>query len=181
LGYSISWIAFQAKGESHVLPLMGFSNSGEADEANESPVSAAALPTGWYVVFFNDHLFPTPERLQKLSVGSVVVGCQVEEHVMASASFSYEDGRHIWTVIHESERGCYDLSADGDLPARFPELRGELFRQQAEAGGGNADVNFVFDVPIQLAAELCGYRHDRWKFDWGEPTFSRLEGPEDSI
>ena len=38
-----------------------------------------------------------------------------------------------------------------------------------------ADVDFVFDVPVQLAAELCGYQHDRWKFDWGEPVFSRLE------
>jgi len=181
LGYSISWIAFQGKGKNHVLPLLALSDSGEIDEANESPASAAALPTGWYVVFFNDYFFPTPERLAKVSVGCVVVACQVEEHMMASASSLYENGRHVWTVAHEAERGLYDLSIYGDPPARFAELRDKLHKQQMEAGGENADVDYVFDVPLDLAAELCGYRHDRWKFDWGEPAFSRLEAGEDRV
>jgi hypothetical protein len=175
MGYSISWIAFQDKGKDDVLPLIGLIDTGEADEANESPVSAATLPTGWYVVFFNDYFFPTPERLAKFSVGCVVIACQVEEHMMASASFFYKNGCHVWTVTHESERGRYDLSVDGDLPDLFPDLRDGLLKQQDDAGGGKADVDFVFDVPVQLAAKLCGYQHDRWKFDWGEPVFSRLE------
>jgi hypothetical protein len=32
----------------------------------------------------------------------------------------------------------------------------------------------AFDVPIQLAAEICGFYHDRWKVDC-IPIFSRLE------
>jgi hypothetical protein len=69
MGYSISWIGFQAKDKRDVLPLLGLVDTGEADEANESSVSAAALPTGWYVVFFNDYTFITPERLAKFSAG----------------------------------------------------------------------------------------------------------------
>jgi hypothetical protein len=175
MGYSISWIAFQDKGKDDVLSTIGHVDTCEADEANEAPVSGAALPTGWYVVFFNDYSFPTPERLARFSVDCVVIACQVEEHVMASASFLYRNGCHVWTVTHESERGRYDLSVDGDLPDLFPDLRDGLLKQQDEAGGGKADVDFVFDVPVQLAAELCGYQRDRWKFDWGEPVFSRLE------
>jgi hypothetical protein len=94
---------------------------------------------------------------------------------MASAALLYKNGRRVWTVTHESERGRYDLSVDGHPPDLFRDLRDSLLKQQDSAGGENADVDFVFDVPVQLAAELCGYRHDRWKFDWGEPVFSRLE------
>jgi hypothetical protein len=175
MGFAISWIAFRGKGKDDVPPLLGLVDSGEHDEANESPVSAAALPTGWYVVFFNDYSFVTPERLVRLSAGCTVVACQVEEHVMASASYFYQDGRHIWTVDHQSDRGRYDLSVDGDPPALFSEVRDRLFREQDEGGGERSDVDFVFDVPLELAAELCGYKHDFWKFDRGEPIFTRLE------
>jgi hypothetical protein len=175
VGYSISWIAFQAMGKDDIPPLFGLIDTGESDEANESPISAAALPTGWYVVFFNDYSFVTPERLSKLSAGCTIVACQVEEHVMASASFCYKNGQHVWAVAHESEKGRYDLSIDGDPPDVFSDLRDRLLKEQHEAGGDKAKVDFIFDIPLELAAGLCGYRHDRWKFDWGEPMFSRLE------
>jgi hypothetical protein len=158
-----------------VLPLLGLVDTGEANEANESPVSAATLPTGWYVIFSNDYSFTTPEKLTKFSAGCTVVACQVEEHVMASASFLYKDGRQVWSVTHESDKGGNDLSVDGDPPDLFHGLRDGLLKQQNDAGGESADIDYVFDVPIQLATILCGYRHDRWKFDWGEPKFSRLD------
>ena len=175
MGYSISWIAFQTNDKHRALSLIGLVDTGEADEANEAPVSGATLPTGWYVVFFNDYSFTTPERLATFSADCAVVACQVEEHVMASGSFLYEEGRRVWSVTHESERGRYDLSVDGEPPDVFCSLRDSLFEEQDGAGGEKADVDFVFDIPVQLAAELCGYKHDRWKFDWGEPAFFRLE------
>jgi hypothetical protein len=30
-------------------------------------------------------------------------------------------------------------------------------------------------MPVELARYLTGYRHDRWKFDWGKPRFTKLE------
>jgi hypothetical protein len=36
-------------------------------------------------------------------------------------------------------------------------------------------VDYMFDVPVELAAELTGFRHDRWKFEWGRPQFTKLE------
>jgi hypothetical protein len=168
-------MAFEATDKNDVLPLIGFVDTGEADEANEWPVSAAALPTGWYVVFFNDFLFTTPERLSQFSAGGAVIACQIEEHIMASACYFYRSGRHVWTVTHDSTNGCYDLSVDGDPPDPFRTLRDGLLKQQREAGGDKASIDFVFDIPVELASALCGYRHDRWKFDWGEPMFSRLK------
>jgi hypothetical protein len=28
---------------------------------------------------------------------------------------------------------------------------------------------------IEVAAAVCKYRHDRWKFEWGKPQFTRLD------
>ncbi len=70
------------KGE--VLSRTQLIDTAEPDEANESPASGSELPAGWYVLFLNDvmHPYVSPERLQELSIGCTVLGCQVEEHVM---------------------------------------------------------------------------------------------------
>src|SRR5258707_5723437 len=30
-------------------------------------------------------------------------------------------------------------------------------------------------TPVEVAAAVCKYRHDRWKFEWGKPQFTRLD------
>ena len=32
--------------------------------------------------------------------------------------------------------------------------------EQQKAGGRKADVDYIFDVPVELAQTLAGYRHD---------------------
>jgi hypothetical protein len=34
--------------------------------------------------------------------------------------------------------------------------------------------DYTFDIPVEVAAAVCKYRHDRWKFEWGNPQFTRL-------
>jgi len=38
-----------------------------------------------------------------------------------------------------------------------------------------APVDYLFDIPIELAAEVTGYRHDRSEFAWGQPHFTKVE------
>jgi hypothetical protein len=45
MGFSISWLAFQGKSKDDVLSLMSMVDTGKLDDVNESPVSAALLPT----------------------------------------------------------------------------------------------------------------------------------------
>jgi hypothetical protein len=177
MGYSISWIAFQGKSKQEVLTLTNLVDTGEPDQGNDSSISGAELTTGWYVLFLNNfsHPYVSAMALQRFSAGCVVLGCQVEEHVMASAAFLYERGTRRWKVAHESEKGIYHVDVDGSPPQFFASLRAELSQVQDQKGGEDAEVDFMFDVPLALAAKLCGYRHDRWKFEWGEPTFTRLE------
>jgi hypothetical protein len=36
-------------------------------------------------------------------------------------------------------------------------------------------VDYIFDIPVDLAEAMTGYRHDRVKFTWGEPRFTIVE------
>jgi len=175
MGFSISWVAFKDLSKAEVLERAGFRDSGVVDEANEAPFSCAELPTGWVVLFANDFDYGAPEHLVGLTAGAMALSCQAEEHIMFSAAHCYTNGREAWSVAHDSERGLYDLSTRGNLPREFPLIKTRLTRQQDDSGGAASDVDHTFDVPVELAAELTGYRHDRWKFDWGQPNFTVLE------
>jgi len=47
-------------------------------------------------------------------------------------------------------------------------------KQQTTAGGETLSFDYTFDIPVEVAAAFCKYRHDRWKFEWGKPQFTRL-------
>jgi hypothetical protein len=175
MGFSISWIAFKDLGKEEVLRRVGFRDSGIVDEANEAPISFAELPIGWVVLFSNDFDYGAPEHLIEFSVGAVVLSCQAEEHVMFSAAHCYTNGQEAWSVSHDSQRGRYDLSTRGMLPQEFAPIKIRLNRQQDDSGGAASNVDYTFDIPVELAAALTGYRHDRWKFDWGQPNFTALD------
>jgi hypothetical protein len=48
-------------------------------------------------------------------------------------------------------------------------------KQQTTAGGETLSFDYTFDIPVEVAAAFCKYRHDRWKFEWGKPQFTRLD------
>lgn len=177
MGFSISWIAVSGKTQANILQSLSLVDTSETDEANESPVSGAQLPGGWYLLFLNDfaHPFIRPPLLQQLSAQCKVLVCQVEEHVMASAACMYENGVKTWSVSHESENGIYHLAKEGSLPTSLDQLHAELKASQDAEGGVDAEVDHIFDVPVALAAAICGYRHDRVELASGEePMFTEL-------
>jgi hypothetical protein len=174
VGFSIAWIAIKGRSRAEVLAAAQLRDTGEADRANDTPVSGASFPDGWYVLFFNDLLHPSvsAEALTALSMGCTVVGCQVEEHVMLSAGFLYRDGAQIWRVSHDADLGTYHLELEGTPPEGFST---DKYRQDQDAEGGkDADVDVFFDAPLDAAQGICGYRHDCAQFDWGDPAFTRL-------
>ena len=179
MGFSISWLAFRNKKQADILSIIGLADTGEQDEANESPVSGSFLPGDWYIIFVNKFAPPLvqPKALSALSGDCQIVGCQVEEHVMACAAFYYDHGRQVWRVTHESEKGIFNLAEEGILPETFTTVRLDHERKQKEQdgiGAGKMRVDFIFEIPIVMAFELCRYRHDRARFDWGQPAFTRL-------
>lgn len=177
MGFSISWIAFQNRSKADVLAELGLADTGEPDEANESPISGAELPTGWYVLFFNDHAHPFAgdASLQRFSAQGAVLGCHVEEHVMVSDSVLYENGVRRWRATHDAQQKRDHLAVEGTLPAALAEIQAQCLKAWEEAGGKEAGYDYVFEVPLELAKRLCGYKHDEVEFEWGEPEFTCLE------
>jgi hypothetical protein len=175
MGFSISWVGFRNVDKAEVLRRSGLRDTGIDDEANEAPFSIAELPTGWVILFSNDFDYGTTERLIGLSADATVLSCQVEEHIMFSAARCCMSGREAWSVSHDSQKGRYHLVTRGTLPAGYTRIETRLHQQQDESGGSASNVDYTSDVPVELAAELTGYRHDRWKFDWGQPRFTVVE------
>ncbi len=177
MGFSISWIAVSGKPKADILQSLSLADTAEPDDAHESPVSGAELPGGWYILFLNDmvHPFTAAAHLQRLSAGCKVLSCQVEEHVMASAACMYENGVQAWSVTHASENGAFDLAVEGAAPPSLEAIHAEMKAMQDEEGGDEADVDYIFDVPVSLAAAICGYRHDFAYLTSGEePSFTEL-------
>ncbi len=177
MGFSISWMAVSGKSKDEILESLSFVDTDEEDEVNESPVSGAQLPGGWYVIFFNDVLHPDtqPAKVQRLSKGCKILVCQIEEHVMTSTATMYENGVPIWSVVHDAQSGIYHLEQTGAPPSALDRIHAEMKASQDEEGGADADVDMLFDVPLMLAAEICGYRHDECELASGEePAFTAL-------
>jgi hypothetical protein len=141
------------------------------------------LPDGGYLVLLPScfHRFVERKFLEKASRGCSILGCQVEEHVMASASFLYLDGKRSWNVVHESERGIRHLEAEGNVPEPFHAIRREAEENQtredaASSGPANVfSVDHIFEVPVRLATALTGYAHDLVALPWGRPVYDKLK------
>lgn len=175
MGFSISWVAFQGIGKDEVLRRVGMRDTGALDEANEAPFSIAELATGWVVIFSSDFGYGAPERLCALSRAVTVVSCQVEERAMVSAVSAVVDGAETFRVWHDGgQRGTRHLEVAGEPPPAFGAIRDRLFAEQTAEDEGDAEVDHVFDIPVEVAEDLTGYRHDRWQFEWGEPRFTAL-------
>jgi glutathionyl-hydroquinone reductase len=157
MGFSISWLATPSKNANDVLGHLGLSETGSKEWMPESPVVAAKVETGWYVIFFNDANPKAlkPEILRKLSASANVVVCQVEEHAMVSAAAEWQEGKEVWYVMHDSEDGLTNLDSSGVLPVVYAAIRDSQLAKQT-----SSRVDHVIDVPILLAQHLTGFRHD---------------------
>ena len=162
MGYSMSWAAVRGSTPEQVRNALALLPTGTREEFPESETTAEGLPGGWYMVVSNrDRLRLTSDDvLARLSATGEVVACCVEEHVMFSSAARWANGRPVWSVQHDAQRGIEHLEASGDLPPRFTAVRDELRAKEAAAGGRKAEVDYIFDVPVVLAQEFAGYRHD---------------------
>lgn len=163
MGFSASWFAVQGKDPEHVLGALGLSRTGEKEEFPDSGLSCVELPGGWFLVHINrfDSPLSSQATLASLSAGCRLVACRVEEHVMYSAATCLEDGVRMWHVEHDAQQDIYHLSSEGNPPSGFARIHAALKTQQDAAGGADADVDHIFEVPVVLAETMTSYRHDK--------------------
>jgi hypothetical protein len=163
MGFSLSWLAVKGKSPQAVREELGFHATGKRQQIPEADLAAAELPGGWYLIVSNrNEQVAADSAMQRLvSACCELVTCFVEEHVMCSNATGWKDGRRSWTVIHDAEHGIEHLVTEGDMPPVFNSIRDCLLSKQRESGGPDAGVDHIFDVPVEVALSLTGYRHDR--------------------
>lgn len=175
MSVSLVWVAAQGIGREEFLERAQFEDTGEVDEYFEHDHSGGALPDGWYVILSSDMGLIEPAKLAKWSAGARLVAAAVHEDAQSSLATEWRDGKLVWSASHDGAEGGDRLDIEGVLPAVFEELKQEAASAQAESEADGGGVNFVFDIPLDLAAEVTGFRHDEMGFDDDIEPFTVLE------
>jgi|SRR5580765_2563730 len=176
MGFSFTSLAVRGGTRDTVLATLGLRGTDTYEEIPESDIAGAALPSGWYLVTAN-RVYPTfaeDATLKRLSQTAEVVTCFVEEHVMCSAASLWADGLQVWSVMHAADQSIEHLETKGSLPPMFAPICERLRTEQAAAGGKNAKVDHMFDIPVEMVAQHTGYRHDRVMPELGDRAFEVL-------
>jgi hypothetical protein len=163
MGYAISWIAFKDTTVAQAAGLLGLSLSGQTEEEPESMFCGVHLDSGWSVVFINEyaHTFVRDRTLQQVSAAAYIVAASIEEHVMFSSSEGWENGNLIWKVTHAFESGPRHLQEHGSLPKEYLSVKQRLLAAQQREDENSREVDYVFDVPLELAEAIVGFKHDK--------------------
>jgi|ERR1700683_96786 hypothetical protein len=164
MGYALSWAATKVSAET-VHSVLGLRPTGKREEIPKSDMVGVELRGGWYLVFYRGCTAANQARKSLSRLGEVVY-CSVEEHVMVSAASVWKGGKCLWSVVHDGQKGICDLQVEGRLPASFASIRDRQKAKQDAGeklaiGGEEFAVDHIFDVPVDLAHELTGFRHDR--------------------
>jgi len=161
MGYSITWCAVRDEAADQLLSHLGLSATDETEEAPQSPFSMASLSTGWRLIWSNQYACSVLTKAPAaFSAGQELLLCHVEEHVMASSAELWSGGRRRWWVSHEGEDGPRGLDTEGELPECFASIRDEMEKAQRAEGGDDADVDYMFEIPLKVAQTLVGFKHD---------------------
>jgi hypothetical protein len=163
MGYAISWIAFKGTTAAQAAELLELTPSGEFDDSPEGMFSGAVFDKGWYVVLIDKyaHRFVGARNLRRVSATTAVVAATVEEHVMFSSAEEWRGGQQIWSVTHEGESGPHNLEESGSLPEQYPSIKQRLLAAQEEEDRNAPEVDHIFDVPLELAESIAGFKHDK--------------------
>jgi len=156
MSYNLSWIAIRGLTPTEALDALddelGRKTSGETLSRR---ACLGELPGGWLLIVApgEDAL---KERFLKLMAGRDGIACAEFETTMYSEAAGYEDGRRVWRVVHDPDRGgaVTHLHVEGEPPADFLTLKARALQEQE----GDEEVDYTFDVPPLLAKSICGVR-----------------------
>ena len=79
---------------------------------------------------------------------------------MFSAAEYWAAGNQVWRVEHVGENGPVHLNTSGSLASGFEAMAAEHKEAQEVNGGEKADVDHYFEIPLNAAKEIIGFKHD---------------------
>jgi hypothetical protein len=145
-----------------LLRNLGLTPSGEIAEYGKSLFTGRGLPNGWFILVINqcEHKFVKPKLLTSLSSLGDVIACSIEEHVMWSVAELWRNGAWVWCIEHDAQKSTSHLSTSGLLPDGYAAIEQEFAGQQKHSGGEKSDTNYFFEIPLQMARSIVGFKHD---------------------
>jgi len=184
MGYSIDWVAVKTDSPEAVWSKIGVIGTGIY--RGRFALSGAMLPSGWYLMIYNhlanyDHrtiYYSRQPDLDRLSADSQVIRCEINETIMRHSAEAWNFGVEKWRVVHDSEQGIYDLTVTGDVPDIFDAIKKKYIKEQDAEGGENAGVDFISEIPMDLAKAITGYKHDEYLPELEQVHFEELVDPE---
>jgi hypothetical protein len=157
VGFRMQLIAISGKEPDAIQREYDVATAGRFQALPESPVVGAVLPGGAYLLFINDEIVPNDGIFARLSKDASLAACYANETHMISYASAWVDGSQRWSVYHDAERGLGHLESTGTMPEEFRSIRDRLFAEQA----GSTEVDFVFDIPIELFVCAGGIWYNR--------------------
>jgi hypothetical protein len=154
MGFAISWLAVRDTKESSLFDELGLEKTVEMEKVPEGEWSTTRIDD-WTVVW-SDRFEPKEFRDARSKLKGEVIICDVEEHVMYASVAAFKDGNLSWRTVHDAEQASDHLSLEGVPPKSLPKIQMEQFARVGE----DREVDFIFDIPIRVAQELVGFRHD---------------------
>ncbi|MCR5859081.1 hypothetical protein [Mesorhizobium sp. J428] len=162
MGSMISWIAFKDMSVTEAAVAFGLTLSGQSGEVFDYDVSATRSGD-WSIVVFNDiNLDLAAEtELARLSRRGDILVVHVNETTMMQTSEQWRNGRQVWSVWHDAQIDPRHLEEEGNLPPAYDGIERRRMAEQDEEDAGDASVDFVSEIPLDLAEDVTRFRYDR--------------------
>jgi len=162
MGYSISWLAVREKDADSLLQRLGLAPTSEMTMFGKSLFTGRTLPGGWLVLVINrcDHKFVKPGSLTSVSQQCEVIACSTEEHVMCSTADLWRNGERVWRIEHDAQKSITHIKTSGLLPDGYASVEKEFAERQKESGGEKSDTDYFIEIPLQVARNIVGFKHD---------------------
>lgn len=79
---------------------------------------------------------------------------------MFSSAEYWAAGNQVWRAEHVGENGPIHLNTSGTLPSGFEAMAAAHKEAQEADGGEKAGVDHYFEIPLNAAKEIIGFKHD---------------------
>lgn len=178
MGFSISWFAVRQENANSFFESLNLKRTGKYEKFPKSLISTTISDLGWCILWYNqlDCPFIKDEDLKSTSIGYDILACQVEEHVMFSSAEYWTNGVRKWHVSHEGINGPKGLKVVGQPPDSFDSIKNEMNENQRIEDNGDREVDYIFEIPLETAKSLVGFKHDEDGANIGDKKFYVLSG-----
>lgn len=153
----LNWIAVDAAGADLMLDALGLQEVGASFDPREAEFACARTAKGWRVVVGASMKLRLEGLLPKLARQGEVLAGEASDIVMFSRLQGWRDGARLWSVSHDPEAGADDLEIEGGAPAALSGIAARLRARQLDEA---EPVDHLFDAPLELGEDICGFRPD---------------------